>query len=406
MTGVYYGRWASRQHFLAELETGSTLIEYATVKPEMGAKLFNVSSKLDGQDTLRRPGMEDIAVSVWQTTLDGMPLKVTEWVNNRGDVVQMVIDSGAGKIEAILSTQATAEHAVSAETAVPELVDSTHVILVKPEPQLHSWAGATTAVLTVSSANADALDLPHTGYQHISPSDETGSLKVSVNLNKPIAATPEELRNLAYAEASAMIDTEDEVVRAIAEAAVGVLHRSPEAPRTRDQIVARSHLLRQAVKSHIKNFNLATGYASASETARRAEGDCSEHAVLLAALLRVDGIPSRVCSGLVYTERSEPTPQSSSHCIGGDDECLKKETEDRRYTAKPKLQGSFAWHAWTQAMVLGDWVDLDATLWHVPYSVGHLLMGTSALEDAVGHADEMKLVSMIGNLEIRLDSVA
>jgi len=43
--------------------------------------------------------MEDIAVSVWQTTLDGMPLKVTEWVNNRGDVVQMVIDSGAGKIE-------------------------------------------------------------------------------------------------------------------------------------------------------------------------------------------------------------------------------------------------------------------------------------------------------------------
>ena len=43
--------------------------------------------------------MEDIAVTVWQTTLDGMPLKVTEWVNNKGDVVQMVIDSGAGKIE-------------------------------------------------------------------------------------------------------------------------------------------------------------------------------------------------------------------------------------------------------------------------------------------------------------------
>ena len=29
MTGVHYGRWASRQHFLAELETGSTLIECA-----------------------------------------------------------------------------------------------------------------------------------------------------------------------------------------------------------------------------------------------------------------------------------------------------------------------------------------------------------------------------------------
>ena len=37
-----------------------------------------------------------------------------------------------------------------------------------------------------------------------------------------------------------------------------------------------------------------------------------------------------------------------------------------RYAAKPKLQGSFAWHAWTQAMVLGEWIDLDATLWNVP----------------------------------------
>ena len=30
-------------------------------------------------------------------------------------------------------------------------------------------------------------------------------VQVSVNLNKPIAATPEELRNLAYTEASAMV---------------------------------------------------------------------------------------------------------------------------------------------------------------------------------------------------------
>ena len=58
-----------------------------------------MSSKLERQDTLQRPEMEDIPVSVWHTTLDGMPLKVTEWVNDKGDVVQMVIDSGAGKIE-------------------------------------------------------------------------------------------------------------------------------------------------------------------------------------------------------------------------------------------------------------------------------------------------------------------
>lgn len=101
------------------------------------------------------------------------------------------------------------------------------------------------------------------------------------------------------------------------------------------QILARARLLRRATKAHIRTFNLKSGHASASEAARNQEGDCSEHAALLAALLRADGVASRVCSGLVYTERGTE----------GDTE------------------GRFAWHAWTQALVGHAWVDLDATLW-------------------------------------------
>ena len=47
-----------------------------------------------------------------------------------------------------------------------------------------------------------------------------------------------------------------------------------------------------------KNFNI--GFGTASETAKKREGDCTEHAVFLAALGRSMGIPSRVAIGLVF----------------------------------------------------------------------------------------------------------
>jgi hypothetical protein len=89
---------------------------------------------------------EPVDTTVWDTTIEGMPIKVTEWMDGRGDVVRMLIDSGAGVIEAILSTKSSAEDAAAAETSAPELVDSTHVVLANPAPELHAWTGATEAL--------------------------------------------------------------------------------------------------------------------------------------------------------------------------------------------------------------------------------------------------------------------
>jgi hypothetical protein len=55
---------------------------------------------------------------------------------------------------------------------------------------------------------------------------------------------------------------------------------------------------------------------------------------------------------------------------------------------------------------LSRWVDLDATLHSSAYSVGHVLMGTSGMDDGAGHSDEMIMVSMIGNLEMQVESVS
>lgn len=55
------------------------------------------------------------------------------------------------------------------------------------------------------------------------------------------------------------------------------------------------------VSAAIENRNTAT-FSSAVETLRAGFGDCGEHAVLLAALLRASGVPARVVLGLVYME--------------------------------------------------------------------------------------------------------
>ncbi len=95
--------------------------------------------------------------------------------------------------------------------------------------------------------------------------------------------------------------------------------------------------------------------------------------MLLAAMLRSQGIPSRVAVGLVYAD-----------AFLGRDEI-------------------FGWHMWTQALIDGAWVDFDATL-RVRYHAGHVLAATSPLSEGIG-AELASSVVLMGNLEIEIVEV-
>ena len=78
------------------------------------------------------------------------------------------------------------------------------------------------------------------------------------------------------------------------------------------------------------------------EVARSREGDCSEHAVLTAALCQAVGLPARVALGYVYA------PDFLGH------------------------KNIFGGHAWTQVYINGRWFGLDATRAPNGYSAAHI----------------------------------
>jgi hypothetical protein len=63
--------------------------------------------------------------------------------------------------------------------------------------------------------------------------------------------------------------------------------------------------------------------------------------------------------------------------------------------------GVFGWHMWSQALIDGKWVDLDATL-TTPFSVGHIATVTSSLSDEDFGAEMGGILAIIGNLEVEI----
>jgi hypothetical protein len=121
---------------------------------------------------------------------------------------------------------------------------------------------------------------------------------------------------------NAWVQSDSPSIRELAATAVG--HASGDLQKMRR--------LRSFVSDYITQHGLDVGYASALEVVRTREGDCTEYAVLLAALARAERIPTRVVTGIVYADR---------------------------YAGGSRV---FVPHAWVQSWINGRWQSFDAAL--------------------------------------------
>lgn len=96
---------------------------------------------------------------------------------------------------------------------------------------------------------------------------------------------------------------------------------------------------------------------SALEVLETKQGDCNEHAVLLAALCRAMGVPARVCAGIVY------------------------------------VSGSFYYHAWVEVF-LNKWISVDPTMNQFPADVTHIRFIEGNMEN------QLAVLKLVGKLNL------
>jgi transglutaminase-like putative cysteine protease len=122
------------------------------------------------------------------------------------------------------------------------------------------------------------------------------------------------------------------------------------------------------VRRHVRDKGLDTLFAGAAEVLRTREGDCTEHAVLTAALCRAAGVPARVVVGYLY------------------------------------VRGTFLGHMWAEAYA-GRWIPLDAAQPAGGHAVLRIAVARSALDDRGGANPLLDLLPGITDTDISIAAV-
>ena len=135
----------------------------------------------------------------------------------------------------------------------------------------------------------------------------------------------------------------------------------------------QAQLIEKWVHNHIENKNFTEAFATSDQVAKTLEGDCTEHAVLAAAMCRAVGVPSRAAVGLVYVNtRSGPV---------------------------------MGFHMWTEVWVRGQWVAIDATLGQGSIGAAHIKVADHSWYDVQSLVPLLPVMRVVGKVSIEVVSV-
>ena len=285
------------------------------------------------------------------------------WMDKEGRTLKGVVAMpGIGDLVMLATDQAGA----LADFVPPELFMQTTISV---QPLDRAGTQRIEYLVKAKDPKVELGDLPTTGMQ-TPGKPQNGAVPLVVERMERKPLPPEARRKppaelAEYLEGNLMINVEDpELVKLAAEAAGDVT-----------EPFALADKLRRFVSDYIADKNLDIGFATASEICRNRQGDCSEHGVLLAALGRIRGLPSRVVVGLAYVP-----------LFGG-------------------AENIFGYHMWTQFWIDGKWYDVDAALQETDCSPARIAFAVSSLKDS-GLADlSLPLISKIGALDIEIKKV-
>lgn len=363
------GQWLTPAAALAytrkRLESGAEEIVVRSIDPAQGLQPVIITRKVLERTTAEALGKTVPAIKTSVTISSLANIETVEFVDERGMVIRSTTSLGG-----IPMTMIAAERELAmADLDPPELMQRT---LVKPDREIASPRKTRSAayVLRVPGDATALTGVPATGAQRVEPVDED-AVRIIVEADDPAPADEADAGAAEFTAPSSMLNSDDERVKELVERALRPLDKGATPAE-------RAEALRRYVHTYIRAKGLGVGFATASEVARTREGDCTEHAALLAAMLRAAGIPSRTASGLIYVDAFA----GSEHIFG--------------------------YHMWTQALLTVDglprWVDLDATLGpRTPFDATHIALAVASLADDETQNALITLAPLLGRLEITVE---
>jgi transglutaminase-like putative cysteine protease len=356
MTPVAMGKFIE-----AKIAAGEKEFSVRTIEPTVGLTPARQTMKFLEKTTLDVVG-KTVPALKWSEKNDMVPnVESTEYTDEEGVALRSENDIGGMKIVMVRADRAIA----LAKADPPELLEST---FIKPDRQIKGARESVSGDYIVKCADAPIGEWPSAGAQTSTKVDEH-TVKVHVDVATKLEATKADIDSAAYRKPSAMINSTDAEVVRLKVQAVGVSNK--------DSLANQAERMRKYVYGFIKKKSFDVGFASAAETARTGCGDCTEHAVLLCAMLRADAIPARCVSGIVYVDGSGPG------------------------------KGFFGYHMWTQALLESGgkmcWVDVDAAISETrPMDGTHLAITTLALADGETVNALLDILPTLGKLKVEV----
>jgi len=309
-----------------------------------------VDSKIDKPESIDLPDGKRELIRVEQTIdMGGAPTRTVSWIEPDQTVKKLLVPMMGYELTMLACSKDCAlAPNQGADILVHSLVAAPRVISARER------AHGIRIVVAQIDKDGDPLQFATTDEQQFTAHAGGAELRIAPVDGGSVHETPP----------AASDSAPNDWLQTGAPEVVALAKRGAGEAKTR---AAQMQNLEDFVRAFIRNKDLSVGYASALEVAKNPEGDCTEHAVLLAALGRVLGIPTRVVDGLVYVEQ---------------------------YAGSRNV---FVPHAWAQAYVDGHWRSYDAALHG--FDAGHIAL-------SVGDGDPWSFYAGFNTLgRLRIDRV-
>jgi len=324
---------------LEKLNKAGDKFSYDMFAPELGG-VGHFTRTLESRDGARLRVEEETA---------GMPGKTILSLDRDGNIVERSSELPFGQVVMKTSDRDRALHAAQGSELKNEIFGST---LARSNIRLPDPRSIERVRLKLTHRRPDLGWPPFDGENQriIEKTANTVILEITRPELKP---NPAPIEEGAFLKPNAILQSDDTEVTRLARTIVG---------DERDGFNAARKLQDWATQN--LKLDLGVALAPASEVARNRGGTCAAYAVLLASLERAAGIPSRFAMGYVYAE------------------------------------GIWGGHAWTEILVNGQWIPLDAAAYAPGIAdAARFQFGSYTLEDNMSAAVSGG-ARLYGNLDV------